>query len=94
MKGWHPTDSPLVQECRKGVMEFLDQSPAGLSDLRSAGECRLQEFSVEYGRGHSRFLEHKVKKPKMSSGTARHASTRGALHSVFALYLVLCRRYE
>ncbi|HYJ04118.1 MAG TPA: molybdopterin-dependent oxidoreductase, partial [Chthoniobacterales bacterium] len=29
-----------------------------------AGECRLQEFSVEYGRADSRFLENKVKKPK------------------------------
>src|SRR3954467_5318824 len=29
-----------------------------------AGECRLQEFSVEYGNQASRFLENKVKKPK------------------------------
>ncbi|MCX6858297.1 MAG: molybdopterin-dependent oxidoreductase, partial [Verrucomicrobia bacterium] len=29
-----------------------------------AGECRLQEFSVEHGKGESRFRENKVKKPK------------------------------
>src|SRR5205085_11020394 len=29
-----------------------------------AGECELQEFSVEYGDAGSRFLENKVKKPK------------------------------
>ena len=29
-----------------------------------AGECRLQEFSVDYGKGQSRFVEEKVHKPK------------------------------
>ncbi|MEQ1841849.1 MAG: molybdopterin-dependent oxidoreductase, partial [Verrucomicrobiales bacterium] len=29
-----------------------------------AGECRLQEFSVEHGTGESRFRDDKVKKPK------------------------------
>ncbi|PYL67960.1 MAG: NADH-quinone oxidoreductase subunit L, partial [Verrucomicrobia bacterium] len=29
-----------------------------------AGECRLQEFSVDFGNSKSRFLENKVKKPK------------------------------
>src|SRR5207244_2838432 len=29
-----------------------------------AGECRLQEFSVDFGDSKSRFLENKVKKPK------------------------------
>jgi NADH-quinone oxidoreductase subunit G len=59
------TDSPLVQECRKGVMEFLlINHPLDCPICDQAGECRLQEFSVEYGNGNSRFLEHKVKKPK------------------------------
>ncbi len=59
------TDSPMVQECRKGVMEFLlINHPLDCPICDQAGECRLQEFSVEYGQAQSRFLEHKVKKPK------------------------------
>jgi NADH-quinone oxidoreductase subunit G len=59
------TDSPLAQECRKSVMEFLlINHPLDCPICDQAGECRLQEFSVEYGRADSRFLENKVKKPK------------------------------
>jgi NADH-quinone oxidoreductase subunit G len=59
------TDSPLAEECRKGVMEFLlINHPLDCPICDQAGECRLQEFSVEYGRADSRFLENKVKKPK------------------------------
>ncbi|MDB6153294.1 MAG: ferredoxin [Chthoniobacteraceae bacterium] len=59
------TDSPMVQECRQGVMEFLlINHPLDCPICDQAGECRLQEFSVEYGNSSSRFLERKVKKPK------------------------------
>jgi NADH-quinone oxidoreductase subunit G len=59
------TDSPMVQECRKGVMEFLlINHPLDCPICDQAGECELQEFSVEYGNDGSRFLEEKVKKPK------------------------------
>ena len=59
------TNSPLVEECRRGVMEFLlINHPLDCPICDQAGECRLQEFSVEYGRQDSRFLENKVKKPK------------------------------
>jgi NADH-quinone oxidoreductase subunit G len=59
------TDSPLVEECRRGVMEFLlINHPLDCPICDQAGECRLQEFSVEYGQQDSRFLENKVKKPK------------------------------
>ncbi|NBV86514.1 MAG: NADH-quinone oxidoreductase subunit L [Verrucomicrobia bacterium] len=59
------TDSPMVQECRKGVMEFLlINHPLDCPICDQAGECRLQEFSVEHGNAQSRFLERKVKKPK------------------------------
>jgi NADH-quinone oxidoreductase subunit G len=59
------TSSPLVEECRKGVMEFLlINHPLDCPICDQAGECRLQEFSVQYGKGESRFLEEKVKKPK------------------------------
>ncbi len=59
------TSSPVVEECRRGVMEFLlINHPLDCPICDQAGECRLQEFSVEYGRADSRFLENKVKKPK------------------------------
>jgi NADH-quinone oxidoreductase subunit G len=59
------TNSPLAQECRKGVMEFLlINHPLDCPICDQAGECELQEFSVEYGNAGSRFLENKVKKPK------------------------------
>jgi NADH-quinone oxidoreductase subunit G len=59
------TNSPLAEECRRGVMEFLlINHPLDCPICDQAGECRLQEFSVEYGTGASRFLENKVKKPK------------------------------
>lgn len=59
------TNSPLVQDCRNGVMEFLlINHPLDCPICDQAGECRLQEFSVEYGTSSSRFLENKVKKPK------------------------------
>jgi len=59
------TDSPLVKECQRGVMEFLlINHPLDCPICDQAGECRLQEFSVDYGNSQSRFLENKVKKPK------------------------------
>jgi len=59
------TNSPLVKECQRGVMEFLlINHPLDCPICDQAGECRLQEFSVDFGTSQSRFLEHKVKKPK------------------------------
>jgi NADH-quinone oxidoreductase subunit G len=59
------TDSPLVQECRKGVMEFLlINHPLDCPICDQAGECKLQEYSVQYGNEGSRFTDDKVKKPK------------------------------
>ncbi len=46
-------------------MEFLlINHPLDCPICDQAGECQLQEFSVQYGTGGSRFLEEKVKKPK------------------------------
>jgi NADH-quinone oxidoreductase subunit G len=59
------TDSPLTQACRQGVMELLlINHPLDCPICDQAGECSLQEFSVEHGKGESRFREQKVKKPK------------------------------
>jgi NADH-quinone oxidoreductase subunit G len=46
-------------------MEFLlINHPLDCPICDQAGECHLQEFSVQYGTAESRFLENKVKKPK------------------------------
>jgi len=59
------TNSPLVKECERGVMEFLlINHPLDCPICDQAGECQLQEFSVDFGMSKSRFLENKVKKPK------------------------------
>jgi NADH-quinone oxidoreductase subunit G len=59
------TESPLIDECRKGVMEFLlINHPLDCPICDQAGECKLQEYSVQYGNEGSRFVEEKVKKPK------------------------------
>jgi len=59
------TQGELVEKCREGVMEFLlINHPLDCPICDQAGECRLQEFSVEHGRGASRFVDMKIKKPK------------------------------
>ncbi len=59
------TESPLIDECRRGVMEFLlINHPLDCPICDQAGECKLQEYSVQYGNADSRFVEEKVKKPK------------------------------
>lgn len=59
------TTGELVEKCRKGVMEFLlINHPLDCPICDQAGECRLQEHSVGHGRGVSRFIDMKVKKPK------------------------------
>src|SRR5947208_5964660 len=69
------TNSPLVKECQRGVMEFLlINHPLDCPICDQAGECRLQEFSVEYGTSESRFLENKVKKPKNVVRSEEHTS--------------------
>ena len=59
------TSSPMVEESRNSVLEFLlINHPLDCPVCDQAGECRLQEFSVEFGKGESRFTEEKVKKSK------------------------------
>ncbi|CAI8302456.1 MAG: NADH-quinone oxidoreductase chain 3 [Opitutia bacterium UBA7350] len=59
------TDSKSVKEARNGVTEFLlINHPLDCPICDQAGECRLQEFSADHGRGYSRFIEDKNVKPK------------------------------
>jgi NADH-quinone oxidoreductase subunit G len=59
------TASPLVKSCQEGVMELLlVNHPLDCPICDQAGECRLQEFALDYGKGYSRFVEEKNVKPK------------------------------
>jgi len=63
------TDSPKAVANQKAVMEYLlINHPLDCPVCDQAGECTLQDFSYEYGRGQSRFEEIKVKQPKKDVG--------------------------
>ncbi|MCC2600994.1 NADH-quinone oxidoreductase subunit NuoG [Sphingopyxis yananensis] len=54
------TDSPMVKKAREGVMEFLlINHPLDCPICDQGGECDLQDQSVAYGRGGSRYDENK-----------------------------------
>jgi NADH-quinone oxidoreductase subunit G len=59
------TTTPGVKQMREGVLEFLlINHPLDCPICDEAGECKLQEYSVDYGQSASRFVEAKVHKPK------------------------------
>ena len=59
------TTSSMVTDSREGIMEFLlVNHPLDCPICDQAGECRLQEFATDYGRGYSRYVERKNVKPK------------------------------
>src|SRR5579885_1998604 len=59
------TNTPGVKQMREGVLEFLlINHPLDCPICDQAGECKLQEYSVDYGQATSRFAETKVHKPK------------------------------
>jgi NADH-quinone oxidoreductase subunit G len=59
------TATPAVKAMREGVLEFLlINHPLDCPICDQAGECKLQEYSVDYGQSASRFVEKKVHKPK------------------------------
>ncbi|MBT0669724.1 NADH-quinone oxidoreductase subunit G [Novosphingobium profundi] len=54
------TDSEMVKKAREGVMEFLlINHPLDCPICDQGGECDLQDQSVAYGRGGSRYDENK-----------------------------------
>ena len=54
------TDSAMVKKAREGVMEFLlINHPLDCPICDQGGECDLQDQSIAYGRGNSRFAENK-----------------------------------
>ena len=57
--------SPETKEMREAVLEsLLINHPLDCTICDQAGECKLQEYSVEHGQAESQFAEQKVHKPK------------------------------
>ncbi len=54
------TDTPMVKKAREGVLEFLlINHPLDCPICDQAGECDLQDETMFYGTGTSRYDEHK-----------------------------------
>ena len=54
------TDTPMVRNGRRGVMEFLlINHPLDCPICDQGGECDLQDQAFSYGRDHSRYDENK-----------------------------------
>ena len=54
------TTSPMVKKAREGVMEFLlINHPLDCPICDQGGECDLQDQSLAYGKGHTRYHENK-----------------------------------
>ena len=54
------TTTPMVKHAREGIMEFLlINHPLDCPICDQGGECDLQDQSLAYGRGHSRYTENK-----------------------------------
>ena len=59
------TNSPKVLEARRAVLEFLlVNHPVDCPVCDQSGECKLQDYYMEYGRYDSRLNDVKVKKEK------------------------------
>lgn len=60
------TDTEKVKKMRQSVMEFLlINHPLDCPTCDQAGECRLQDYYMDYDQIPSRFQENKVEKDKM-----------------------------
>jgi len=54
------TTTPMVKNAREGIMEFLlINHPLDCPICDQGGECDLQDQSMAYGKGHSRYDENK-----------------------------------
>jgi NADH-quinone oxidoreductase subunit G len=60
------TNTQLIEDTRRGVMEFLLLNhPIDCPVCDQAGECRLQDYYMEYGQYDHRSKERKVHKDKV-----------------------------
>ncbi len=63
------TKSPMVEKARKGALEFLlINHPLDCPICDQGGECDLQDITLNYSRGHSRFGLNKRAVPEKYMG--------------------------
>ncbi|MFQ5882233.1 MAG: 2Fe-2S iron-sulfur cluster-binding protein [Candidatus Methylomirabilales bacterium] len=62
------TRTPHVEETRRGVLEFyLLNHPLDCPICDKGGECPLQDYTMRFGPGASRFVEEKIHRDKHRS---------------------------
>lgn len=62
------TESALSKDCQNGMMEFLlANHPLDCPVCDRGGECMLQRYSMDYGKGHARMIDKKRKFLKPSA---------------------------
>jgi len=75
------TNTPAVQQMRKGVMEFLlINHPLDCPICDQGGECDLQDQAFSYGMDHSRFKENKRAVENKSFGPLIKAIMTRCIH--------------
>jgi len=80
------TDSEMVKKAREGVMEFLlINHPLDCPICDQGGECDLQDQSVAYGRGKTRYHEEQARRRPKGLGPAGQNGD-DALHPLHALH--------
>jgi len=75
------TDTPMVRNGRRGVMEFLlINHPLDCPICDQGGECDLQDQAMGYGMDHSRFAENKRAVPDKNLGPLVKTSMNRCIH--------------
>ncbi len=75
------TDTPMVRNARRGVMEFLlINHPLDCPICDQGGECDLQDQAMGYGMDHSRYAENKRAVPDKNLGPLVKTSMNRCIH--------------
>ena len=75
------TDSKMVRNARRGVMEFLlINHPLDCPICDQGGECDLQDQAMGYGMDHSRYEENKRAVPDKNLGPLVKTSMNRCIH--------------
>ena len=89
------TDSQMVRNARRGVMEFLlINHPLDCPICDQGGECDLQDQAMGYGMDHSRYAENKRAVPDKNLGPLVKTVDEPLhpLHAVHPVHHRSCRR--
>jgi NADH-quinone oxidoreductase subunit G len=75
------TESKMVRDARRGVMEFLlINHPLDCPICDQGGECDLQDQAMGYGMDHSRYAENKRAVPDKNLGPLVKTSMNRCIH--------------